>query len=96
MQSYANGSNDSPLLGVTVGQLLDDTARRWPDQDALIVVEQGVRWTWRELRERARTFAAGLLALGFEPGDRVGMLATNRAESPRAVLVRSSAYPAAS
>jgi len=80
LNSYANGSGDSPLLGVTVGQLLDDAACRWPDQDALIVVDQGVRWTWRELRERARTFAAGLLALGLEPGDRVGMLATNRAE----------------
>ena len=80
LNSYANGSGDSPLLGVTVGQLLDEAASRWPDQDALIVVDQGVRWTWRELRERARTFAAGLLALGLEPGDRVGMLATNRAE----------------
>jgi len=80
LQSYANGSGDSPLLGVTVGQLLDEAASRWPDQDALIVVDQGVRWEWRELRERARTFAAGLLALGLEPGDRVGMLATNRAE----------------
>ena len=80
LQSYAHGSDDSPLLGVTVGQLLDEAACRWPDQDALIVVDQGVRWTWRELRERARTFAAGLLALGLEPGDRVGMLAPNRAE----------------
>jgi fatty-acyl-CoA synthase len=80
VKSYANGSGDSPLIGVTVGQLLDKAASRWPDQDALIVVDQGVRWNWRELRERARTFAAGLLALGLEPGDRVGMLATNRAE----------------
>jgi fatty-acyl-CoA synthase len=80
LKSYENGSGDSPLIGVTVGQLLDKAARRWPDQDALIVVDQGVCWNWRELRERARTFAAGLLALGLEPGDRVGMLATNRAE----------------
>src|SRR5210317_1278008 len=80
MLSYAHGSGDTPLLGVTVGQLLDTAARRWPDHDALIVVDQGVRWNWRELRERARTFAAGLLALGLEPGDRVGMLAPNRAE----------------
>jgi len=80
LQSYAYGSDDSPLLGVTVGQLLDKAACRWPDQDALIVVDQGVRWTWQELRERARTFAAGLLALGLEPGDRIGMLAPNRAE----------------
>ena len=80
MQSYAHGSGDTPLLGVTVGQLLDKAARRWPDHDALIVVDQGIRWNWRELRERARHFAAGLLALGLEPGDRIGMLAPNRAE----------------
>ena len=78
--SYAHGSGDSPLLGVTVGQLLDNAARRWPEETAAIVVEQEIRWTWRELRERARAFAAGLLALGLEPGDRVGMLATNCAE----------------
>jgi fatty-acyl-CoA synthase len=80
LQSYAHGSGDTPLLGVTVGQLLDAAARRWPDHDALIVVDQGVRWNWRELRERARDFAAGLLVLGLEPGDRIGMLAPNRAE----------------
>ncbi len=80
VQSYAHGRGDTPLLGVTVGQLLDTAARRWPDHDALIVVDQGVRWNWRELRERARNFAAGLLALGLEPGDRIGMLAPNRAE----------------
>jgi len=80
LQSYAHGSGDTPLLGVTVGQLLDNAACRWPDNDALIVVDQGVRWNWRELRERARDFAAGLIALGLQPGDRVGMLAPNRAE----------------
>ncbi len=80
MKSYAHGGGDTPLLGVTVGQLLDTAARRWPDNDALIVVDQGVRWNWRELRERARNFAAGLIALGLQPGERVGMLATNRAE----------------
>jgi fatty-acyl-CoA synthase len=78
--SYAHGGGDTPLLGVTVGQLLDTAARRWPDHDALIVVDQQIRWNWRELRERARNFAAGLVALGLEPGDRVGMLAPNRAE----------------
>jgi fatty-acyl-CoA synthase len=80
LESYAHGGGDTPLLGVTVGQLLDAAARRWPDNDALIVVDQGIRWSWRELRERAKDFAAGLLALGLEPGERVGMLAPNRAE----------------
>ena len=80
MLSYAHGSASSSLLGVTVGQLLDKAARRWPDQDAAVVVHQDVRWNWRNLRDRARRFGAGLLELGLHPGDRIGMLATNRAE----------------
>ena len=39
-----------------------------------------MRWSWKELRERARALAAGLLATGLNPGDRIGMLAPNRAE----------------
>ena len=78
--SYASGDGGPPLLGLTVSEVLDQAAARWPDKDALIVVNQQVRWTWKELRERARALAAGLLTTGLQPGDRIGMLATNRAE----------------
>ena len=65
---------------MTVGDVLDRAAARWPECDALLVAHQGVRWNWVELRTRARKLAAGLLALGLKPGDRIGMLAPNRAE----------------
>jgi fatty-acyl-CoA synthase len=39
-----------------------------------------VRWTWRELQEVVDSFAAGLLTLGLQPGDRVGIWAPNCAE----------------
>ena len=42
--------------------------------------QQGVRWTYRELGEKVDAFAAGLLALGLEPGDRVGIWSPNNAE----------------
>ena len=48
--------------------------------EALVVRHQGVRWTWREYRERIDRLATGLLALGIEPGDRVGIWAPNCAE----------------
>ncbi len=67
-------------MGLTISGVLDNAAAHWPDKDALVVADQGVRWSWRELRERARKLAAGLLATGLEPGDRIGMLAPNRAE----------------
>ena len=79
-QSYASGHGGPPLLGLTVGAVLDQAATRWPDNEALIVSDQQVRWTWKELRERARALAAGLLTTGLQPGERIGMLSTNRAE----------------
>jgi fatty-acyl-CoA synthase len=75
-----HGGAGPPLLGITVSDVLDEAAARWPDRDALVVTDQNVRWGWKELRERARALAAGLLTTGLSPGDRIGMLAPNRAE----------------
>ena len=80
LRSYAHGGGQQPLLGMTVGDVLDRAAARWPDRDALLVAHQGVRWNWVELQTRARKLASGLLALGLKSGDRIGMLAPNRAE----------------
>src|ERR671912_730928 len=78
--SYVHGANDEPLLGQTIGQALDHAAAAWADRPALISRAQGMRWTWRELRDRADAFAAGLLALGLRCGDRIGIWSLNRAE----------------
>jgi fatty-acyl-CoA synthase len=78
--SYAHGGAGPPLLGLTISGVLDNAAENWPEKDALVVADQGVRWTWKELRDRARKLAAGLLVCGLKPGDRIGMLAPNRAE----------------
>ena len=78
--SYVHGARDVPLLGETLGQNLDRTAARVPDTLALVVRSQGVRWTYAELVRRAEAFAAGLLALGLQRGDRVGIWSLNNAE----------------
>ncbi|CAN0606172.1 unnamed protein product, partial [Ectocarpus sp. 12 AP-2014] len=69
-----------PLIGVTVGQLLEQSASRYPETDALVVPYQDVRWSYAELNRQADETAAGLLALGLKPGDRVGIWAPNMAE----------------
>jgi fatty-acyl-CoA synthase len=79
-QSYVHGASEVPLIGDTIGTHLDRIVARWPDREALIVRDQGVRWSWAELQERSDAFAAGLLALGVEPGDRVGIWSPNNAE----------------
>ncbi|MBC7799287.1 MAG: AMP-binding protein, partial [Gemmatimonadaceae bacterium] len=78
--SYVHGARDLPLLGETLGQNLDRTAARVPDHPALIVRSQGVHWTYAELVRRADAFAAGLLALGLDRGDRLGIWSLNNAE----------------
>src|SRR5262245_32676821 len=79
-RSYVHGSSGVPLIGQTIGEYFDGTVARFGDGDALIVRHQGVRWTYRELGERVDEFAAGLLAVGLEPGDRVGIWSPNNAE----------------
>ncbi len=78
--SYVHGAADVALLGETVGAHFARAAARWPDQTALVVREQGIRWTYAELDAQVDAFAAGLLALGLEPGDRVGIWSPNNAE----------------
>jgi fatty-acyl-CoA synthase len=78
--SYIHGASHHPLLGETIGAALDRITDRFPDADALVVLHQGVRWTYGELRARADAFAAGLVALGLERGDRVGIWSPNNAE----------------
>jgi len=79
-QSYVHGASGAPLIGETIGRHLDRTVARWADQDALIVRHQAVRWTYAEFQRRVDALARGLLALGLEPGDRVGIWSPNNSE----------------
>jgi fatty-acyl-CoA synthase len=78
--SYVHGAADVPLIGETIGVHFDRAVARWGDRPALVVREQGIRWTYTELKEQVDAFAAGLLALGLEPGERVGIWSPNNAE----------------
>jgi len=79
-QSYVQGASSVPLIGETIGAHFDAAAGRWRDRPALIVRHQDVRWSYGELKARVDAFAAGLLALGLAPGDRVGIWSPNNSE----------------
>jgi fatty-acyl-CoA synthase len=79
-RSYVHGAATTPLIGDTIGAHLDRVAALSPDADALVVRQQGIRWTYREFREEANKVAAGLIALGLKPGDRIGIWSQNNAE----------------
>jgi fatty-acyl-CoA synthase len=78
--SYVSGTSDTPLLGVTIGDAFDQTVARFPEREALVARQQGLRYTWAQLREQVDRCARGLMALGIQKGDRVGIWAPNRAE----------------
>ncbi|MDP6875922.1 MAG: AMP-binding protein [Alphaproteobacteria bacterium] len=79
-QSYTYGASAVPLIGETIGVNFDKAAARWADREALVVRHQGVRWTFAQLKDAVDAFAAGLLALGLEPGQRIGIWSQNTAE----------------
>jgi len=79
-QSYLCGQANEPLLYETIGACVDRIAASHGDRDALVVRHQHIRWTFAEYRDRIDDLAAGLLAVGIEPGDRVGIWAPNRVE----------------
>jgi len=78
--SYSQGLGASPLAGLTVGELLDRTATRYPERPALIVRHQNKRYTYHQFLREVERAARGLLRLGIQKGERVGIWSTNYAE----------------
>jgi fatty-acyl-CoA synthase len=78
--SYVHGVSTAPLSYRTLGRAFDDTAARWGEREALVVRHQRKRYSYRALKEAVDATAAGLLALGLEPGDRLGIWSPNCAE----------------
>ena len=78
--SYVNGTSTEPLMYKTIGQALDDAAAQWPDKQGVIVRHQEIRWTFAELNAAANEVAAGLVALGFKAGERIGIWSPNNIE----------------
>ena len=78
--SYDHGVSDKKLIGETIGSYFDRTVETYRDREALVVRHQNVRWSWGELGWRVDDLAAGLLTLGLERGDRVGIWSPNTSE----------------
>jgi fatty-acyl-CoA synthase len=79
-QSYSHGASDVPLIGDTIGVHFDRMAERFAERDALVVRHQNVRLSYAGLKAKVDALAAGLLALGLAPGERIGIWSPNNAE----------------
>lgn len=61
----------------TIGHMLEQQVAARPDQDFVVYPDRGLRWSYAEFNERVDQLAKGLLAIGLEPGDHLGIWARN-------------------
>ncbi|KAK2165605.1 hypothetical protein LSH36_48g08124 [Paralvinella palmiformis] len=104
--SYLQGPIEKPLIGSTIGKLVQSAAEKYGNQDAYVSVHQKLRYSFEDLLEKnlplqSDQLAAGLMTLGLTRGDRVGIWAPNIMEwiltqyaTARAGLVLVSINPA--
>ncbi|MBS0545812.1 MAG: AMP-binding protein [Proteobacteria bacterium] len=78
--SYVHGASDKQLIGQTIGRFFDEACARHAERDALVVRHQGVRLSYAALKQKVDALACGLMRLGLQPGERVGIWSQNNAE----------------
>ncbi len=61
----------------TLGQILDETVSKYPDNEAIVYVDRDFRLTYRQFADGVDEIARGLMALGVERGEKVAVWATN-------------------
>jgi fatty-acyl-CoA synthase len=80
LMSYVSGTAETPLIGTTIGDFFDQMVERAPDHEALISRHQNLRYTYRQLQDQVDRCARGLMALGVQKGQRVGLWSHHNAE----------------
>ena len=75
--SYVSGDTSEPLSGYTLGQLVDRSAEKYGEREALISMHQKLRKTFSDVKTDAEKLGAGLLNLGLNKGDRIGIWGPN-------------------
>jgi fatty-acyl-CoA synthase len=78
--SHVIGDTSTPPVHLTIPAFLAHAVARGGAREAVVFCEQHIRWSWNDFAERIDEFAAALLALGVDKGDRVGIWSPNRFE----------------
>ncbi len=78
--SHVLGERQPPLWHKTISALLSETVAHFGEREALVFPAQNIRWSYHDLAQRVDALAAGLLATGLKPGDRIGIWSPNRVE----------------
>lgn len=78
--SILHGPAFPPLVSMTLGSFLDLQCTRFGDRECIVTPWTGDRWTYNRLRSESIALARYLHSRGIRAGDRIAILAGNRAE----------------
>jgi fatty-acyl-CoA synthase len=67
-QSYLCGQANEPLLYETIGACLERIASTYPQQPALVVRHQNIRWTYADYQQRIDAPGDWFARHGRQPG----------------------------
>ena len=67
----------SVLITKTLGQLLDTTALKYPDREAIVFTDLNYRITYKEFKKLTDEITKGLIALNIKKGEHIGIFAVN-------------------
>jgi len=65
------------VIEKTIGEIVDETAQKFPNNDALVYVDRGLRYTYKEFKEKVDQIAKSFMALGIQRGDHIAVWAYN-------------------
>lgn len=78
--SYVHGASEKTLIGQTIGRYFDEACARHAEREALVVRHQNARLTYAQLKQKVDALACGLMRLGLQRGERIGIWSQNRLE----------------
>ena len=79
-KSYFHRGGDEPLLGLTIAEHFSHVVARYSGHEAVVSIPQDRRLSYAELAIEIDALARGLLGMGFNKGDRIGIWSTNNIE----------------
>lgn len=68
------------LLRKTVGQIVREQAELYPDQEAYVYPEHGIRRTYKEFDKETDKLAKAFIAMGIEKGENIAIWSDNKRE----------------
>lgn len=68
------------LINRTIGNLLEENALQYPNHEAVVYVDENIRYTWSELKNLVDQAAKAFIGLGVKRGEHIAVWGTNKPE----------------